>query len=107
MDDEKKWIARLVTPPKRAAPASEPKVEFKKWRSQAELEPLARRISENGELMSRLRAAAGSENENLAREIAHDITKYAQSLDPTIGTPEGTRIVLILGTMIGHFKQED
>ena len=107
MDEKKKArsVIDLSRPTSKRAP--EVKVEFKRWRSRTELEPLARRISENAELMDRLRAAAGSENEDLAREISYEIIKYAQNLDPTIGAPEGTRIVLILGTMLGHFKAED
>ena len=71
-------------------------------RTQEDLRPLALRISENAELMQRFRAAIGSEDEDQAREVLYEVTAYAQSLDPSITGPEGTRVVVVLMNIVGH-----
>jgi hypothetical protein len=78
-------------------------VRATKSRSETELEPLALKISENAILMQTLREAVGSENLDLAGEVRRQITEYARTLDPSINTAEGTRIVVVLLKMIGHF----
>jgi hypothetical protein len=50
--------------------------------------------------MERLRAALGSGNEALGRDIMDEVTRYAQSLDPTIAYSDGTRIVVTLMKMM-------
>ncbi|HET7021479.1 MAG TPA: hypothetical protein VFI58_12260 [Xanthobacteraceae bacterium] len=72
----------------------------KRSRTQEELETIARRVAENTTLMQQFRAAIGSENRDLARQVSEAITRYAQELDPTITYDEGTNIVLTL--MVGH-----
>jgi hypothetical protein len=52
--------------------------------------------------MQQFRAAIGSENRDLAREVHDAVTRYAQELDPTITYDEGTNIVLTLMKMVGH-----
>jgi hypothetical protein len=75
-----------------------------KSRTEKELEPIAIRVAENAALMQRFRAACGSENRDLAREVTLAITRYAQELDPTITFDEGTTISMILAKMVGHFR---
>jgi hypothetical protein len=43
--------------------------------------------------MQQFRAAIGSENRDLAREVHGAVTRNAQELDPTITYDEGTNIV--------------
>jgi hypothetical protein len=74
-----------------------------KSRTEKELEPIAIRVAENAVLMQRFRAACGSENRDLVREVMAEVTRYAQELDPTIIFQEGTTIVVILAKMVGHF----
>jgi len=73
----------------------------KRSRTQAELEPIARRVAENTTLMQQFRAAIGSENRDRAREVSEAVGRYAQELDPTITYDEGTNIVLTLMKMVG------
>jgi hypothetical protein len=73
-------------------------------RTKKELEPIAIRVADNAALMQRFRAACGSENRDLVREVTLAITRHAQELDPTITFHEGTTIVVILAEMVGHFK---
>jgi hypothetical protein len=49
-----------------ATKAEEPErvIPKRRWRTEMELEPIARRVAENLPLMERFRAAAGSENED-------------------------------------------
>jgi hypothetical protein len=54
--------------------------------------------------MRRFRAACGSENRDLTREVTAEVTRYVQELDPTITIHEGTTIVVVLAKMVGHFK---
>ncbi len=75
-----------------------------KSRTEKELEPIAIRVAENTALMQRFRAACGSENRDLTREVTLAITRYAQELEPTITFDEGTTIVVILAKMVGHFR---
>src|SRR5262245_40274923 len=65
-------------------------------RSAEELESISGRVAENAALMERFRAARGSGNEALGRDIMDEVVRYAQSLDPTINYSDGTRIVVIL-----------
>jgi hypothetical protein len=67
-----------------------------------ELLPLAKLIGENAELMGRLRAAAGAENKELARNVIDEITRYAQTLDPSVTTVDGNSLTIILMKMIRH-----
>lgn len=71
-------------------------------RTQEELTPLALRIIENAELMQQFRAVMGSEDKERAEAVVDEITKYAQTLDPTINVSEGIRIVLNLMRIVGH-----
>ena len=84
---------------------SSPKFIPKQWRIEKQLIPIADRVEENIELMQRLRATIGSENRALARQAILDVTRYAQTLDPTISVPEGTTVTVILLKKIGHFKE--
>jgi hypothetical protein len=74
----------------------------KRSRTQEELEPIARRVAENTTLMQQFRAAIGSENRDLAREVSEAVARYAQEFDPTITYDEGTNIVLTLMKMVGN-----
>jgi hypothetical protein len=89
------------------APDVPPRVEGiqrQRSRTEKELEPIAIRVAENAALMQRFRGAVGSENRELARDVRHEVTRYAQQLDPTITYDEGTTIVVALLKMVGHFK---
>jgi hypothetical protein len=74
----------------------------KPMKTQEELIPLASRIAENAALMQRFRAVIGSEDKEQGLRVIDEVTKYAQSLDPSISVPEGTSIVVLLMNLVGH-----
>jgi hypothetical protein len=65
-------------------------------RSAQELEPIAHQVAQNAELMERLRKARGSKDQALGSQVMDEITRHAQSLDPTITFSDATRIFVIL-----------
>lgn len=78
----------------------------KPLKTQEELTPLASRVAENAALMQRLRAVIGSGDKSLGWDVMEEITRYAQSLDPSITPSDGTTIVLILMKTVSHPKGE-
>jgi hypothetical protein len=75
-------------------------------KTQEELTPLAMRVTENTALMQRFRAVMGSGDKSLGWDVMEEITRYAQSLDPSITPSDGTTIVLILMKIVSHPKGE-
>jgi hypothetical protein len=73
-------------------------------RAQEELTRIALRLAENADLMQRFRAVIGSEDKERAGEMIDEVTRLAQSLEPSITVPEGTLIVVALMKMVGHPK---
>jgi hypothetical protein len=78
----------------------------KPLRTQEELTPLALRVAENAALMQQFRAVMGSGDKSLGWDVMEEITRYAQSLDPSITPSDGTTIVLILMKVVSHPKGE-
>jgi len=79
-------------------------IQPRRQRTAKELEPIAEQVAENAAVMERFRAAIGSNNNALGREVMDEVTEYAQKVDPTISVSEGTRITAILLRKLGHFK---
>jgi hypothetical protein len=81
-----------------------PKLELPKpsrpHRDVEELEPLARQVLENTELIKRFREARGSNNEEATRQVVDDVRDYARTIDPTISHVEATRLILTLVSLI-------
>jgi hypothetical protein len=77
-----------------------------RWRSEEELEPMVDRVVANVELMQQFHAAIGTEKQ-LVGKLIDDVTRYANSIDPTFGSIEGTRIVVILARRLGHFSTQE
>jgi hypothetical protein len=75
-------------------------------RTQEELTPLASRIMENAALVQRFHAVMGSGDKSSGWDVMEEITRYAQSLDPSITPSDGTTIALILMKIVGHPKGE-
>jgi hypothetical protein len=104
MADQEKPKAELHIPAFRPVPVQTqmPSLPSKPMRSQEELTPLALRVAQNAALMQRFRAVIGSEDKDQGLRVIDEVTKYAQSLDPSISVPEGTHIVVVLMNLIGH-----
>ena len=107
MPEEKK--PKLIDRSRRSddAPLQRPGAEtplplHKPTRTQEELAPIAHKISENPDLMRRFREVIGSEDRERVSAIFDEIRRVAQSIDPTITHPEGTRMALVLMKRIGH-----
>lgn len=73
-------------------------------RSDKELEPIADQVAGNAKLIERVRSSIGSQDKDLGWAVMDEVTKFAQSLDPTINSSEGTRIVVLLLKRLGHFQ---
>jgi len=58
-------------------------------RSVEELDPVARRISSDRNLMQRFREVIVCENSDRAREMVDEIRHIAQTIDPSISYAEG------------------
>jgi len=67
-----------------------------KRRPDKELESIVDRLAEISALVARLDQTIGSDNKALVHEVAGEITRHAQNLDPTINGREGSRIVVLL-----------
>ena len=74
--------------PEHEIPAFEPPKPSRPHRSVEELEPLARQILENAELIKRFREVRGSDNEDAARQVVYDVGDYAETIDPTVSHVE-------------------
>ena len=86
--------------PEHEIPAFEPPKPSRPHRSVEELEPLARQILENAELIKRFREVRGSDNEDAARQVVYDVGDYAETIDPTVSHVEKTRLTLALMNLI-------
>jgi hypothetical protein len=103
MANDKKSILNIISPSEQVAIRPHAVAEMPKaMRTQKELMPLALRIMENSELMQQFRSVFGLEDGDRARDLISDITKHAQSLDPSTTIPEGTQIVFIMMKLVGH-----
>ena len=71
-------------------------------RTSEELYPLVQRSADNPEIMRLYRGAVGSEDRVRANALIDAITKFAQTIDPSITPEEGVRITVGLMKMIGH-----
>jgi hypothetical protein len=78
----------------------------KPTRSQEELKLLALRVTENAALMQRFHSVIGSDDKARASEVMDEITRYVQSIDPSISVSEGTTIVVLLMKIVGLIKGE-
>lgn len=68
--------------------------------------PLALRVAENTALMQRFRAVMGFGDKGLGWDVMEEITRFAQSVDPSITPSDGTTIALILMKIVSHPKGE-
>jgi hypothetical protein len=68
----------------------------KPMRTQEELAPLAEKVAGNAELVKRFRAVIGSDDKVRVSAMIDEVRQFAQTLDPTVSHPEGTRIALLL-----------
>jgi hypothetical protein len=65
-------------------------------RSNAKLEPLAKKVAENVSLMKKFRATVGADDEARMRSVIDEIREYATSIDPTLTYAEGAKLALLL-----------
>jgi hypothetical protein len=107
MSEEKKLKATINIPAFKPAQHQQPLKPSSPMRTQKELTPLAHSIAQNDAIMRRFRAVIGSEDKTRATEMIDEITKFAQNLDPSITTAEGTRIVVILMSLAGQPQGRD
>jgi hypothetical protein len=106
-DDQRRGMAILHGPwprPRSHASTKLDRTHRMRSRTEKELEAIARRVAENTALMQRLREIIGSEDEDLAREVRHEIRTSAQTVDPTVSFDEGTTVFIVLLKIIGHLK---
>jgi hypothetical protein len=65
-------------------------------RSNAKLEPLAKKVAENVSLMKKFHATVGAADEARMRSVIDEIREYATSIDPTLTYAEGAKLALLL-----------
>ncbi len=93
------------------SPAAKPEVSKqnpfgfvpKRMRTRQQLEGLADQIEQNEQLMKRIKASLGSGDEALGWQVMDELTKFAQSIDPSIIHAEGTRLMVIILRRLKHF----
>jgi hypothetical protein len=105
--DEDKRKAKIVLHGHADDAATRAPTELPKWtpmRTQEQLMPLALRVAENVKLMQRFHSVMGSGDEDLGADVMEEVSRYAQSLDPNMSAPEGTRIVVLLMKIVGDSK---
>lgn len=74
-----------------------------RMRTTQELQSLADQIEQNEQLMKRIKASLGSGDELLGWQVMDELTKFAQSIDPSIIPAEGTRLMVIILRRLKHF----
>jgi hypothetical protein len=97
-DKRQKGILRLRT---FAEQTPDSKTEFAlgkrmRLRSLEQLEPLARSIARNQELMKRFQDVMGCDDEDRARAMVDDVRNIAHSIDSELSYAEGASISIIL-----------
>jgi hypothetical protein len=71
-------------------------------RTSEELYSLVQRSADNPEIMRLYHRAVGSEDQVRANAVIDEITRFAQTIDPSITPEEGIRITVGLMKMVGH-----
>jgi hypothetical protein len=111
MTDEQKPRLTIIEIPKPAktTPTSGESLPSKpkRTRTMEELRPLALRVTQNASLMERFHSAFGSGDKKLASEVTDEITRFVQSLDPSVTASEGAGIIVLLMTLSDHPKGSD
>jgi hypothetical protein len=71
-------------------------------RTPEELAPIVERVASNPILMQKFLEVRGSDDKVRASAVIDEITRFAQSLDPSVTHSEGTRITVMLMQLVGH-----